>query len=249
MNLDSKYLPYFEKQRREKNPIFWSRFEKIDLTGLKVLEIGCGQGSMCIDIAAKGAANVFGLDIDNQLIEFANQNLHKRFPQFTGIVSFLCLNLADLPEDRFDIIISKAAFEHVLNLEMLLEEMNKRLKTGGKIYTGFGPLYNSPWGDHKRTKAVIPWGHLILPQPFLKKRINKNRKNKINSFRDLGLNLLSLKQYKEIFNSSPLHTTDFRTNVSENKLSKLLPMICKIPFLREYFTFNIYCILEKKDVP
>lgn len=38
---------------------------------------------------------------------------------------------------------------------------------------GFAPLYHSPYGDHKRTEALMPWGHLIFPENFLIKRLNK----------------------------------------------------------------------------
>ena len=68
----------------------------------------------------------------------------------------------------FDYIVAKNSFEHIIGLEKMLEEMKKRLKPGGNIYTGFGPLYNSPNGPHME-KIIIPWGHLIFPDVIFSK--------------------------------------------------------------------------------
>jgi len=112
--------------------------------------------------------------------------------------------------------------------------MKKRLRKGGKIYIGIGPLYNSPYGDHKRTKAFIPWGHLIFPETFLLRRLNKHRQEKITSIYELGLNKLSLAEYKTLFYNSGLHVSYFRVNVN-NPISRLFSLIRRVPFLEEFF--------------
>ena len=42
-----------------------------DLTGKKVLDIGCGMGQHALQYAKKGAASVLGIDISEKMLEFA----------------------------------------------------------------------------------------------------------------------------------------------------------------------------------
>lgn len=133
----------------------------------------------------------------------------------------------------------------MLNLDNVMIEIYKRLKTRGKLYVGFGPLYNSPFGDHKRARAMIPWGHLIFPESFLIKRLNRKYQNKIESIYDLGLNKLSLSEYKDILPNSGLDVLFFRVNYSNKLLIRLFSLIRRVPFLEEYFSFDLFCILDK----
>jgi 2-polyprenyl-3-methyl-5-hydroxy-6-metoxy-1,4-benzoquinol methylase len=240
-------LRYFKYRQQRRDPIFQKRFHSIDFSGLKVLEIGCGYGSLCIDAAARGASQVIGIDINHHYIDFANKVLELHYSQFAHSIRFCTTPLEQLQETGFDIILSNASFEHIFDLDDMLAQMKKRLKPGGRIYTGFGPLYNSPRGDHGWCKTKIPWGHLIFSENSILERLNKNRKDPICSISDLGLNRLSFKQYIDIFAHSGLRIVDLRTNVHENRVYSLLTnILCRIPFLKEYFTFNIYCILQKE---
>jgi 2-polyprenyl-3-methyl-5-hydroxy-6-metoxy-1,4-benzoquinol methylase len=127
-----------------------------------ILDVGCGHGALCIDLALSGAEKVAGIDIDHDRLEFAQNNLKQNYPQLMDRVAFLEIDLKDYPTDvLFDYIVSKDSFEHIIDLSGMLREMNKRLKQGGLIFTGFGLLYNDFYCDHKRTKSIIPWGHLM----------------------------------------------------------------------------------------
>lgn len=240
-------LDYFKKGEVE-NPQFWSRLKRDpSFEGLTVLDIGCGHGSLCVDMASKGTKKVVGIDINDKLIRFARENVLLNYPQLQDKIDFRCCDIAELDEgESFDIIVSKSAFEHILNLDNVLFEIYKRLKTGGKLYVGFGPLYNSPFGDHKRTKAIIPWGHLIFPESFLIKRLNITRQNKIESIHNLGLNKLSLSEYKDILFNSGLDVLFFGVN-GNTPIPRLFSLIRRVPFLEEYFSISLFCILEKSN--
>ena len=174
MTLKKEDTDYFEKGG-EDNVNFWSRFlNKPNLNGATVLDIGCGHGRLCIDMALEGASKVIGLDINPHLIYFAQENLINNFPHLAGIVEFIhsdiqCFNR----EMTFDYIVSKDTFEHILDLEDVIKEMAARLRTVGTIYVGFGPLYFSSRGDHRRTKLNLPWGHLIVPDSVILRRLNE----------------------------------------------------------------------------
>ena len=245
MELSPADLKYFRRGERD-NPRFWSRFGGCPLLeGKRVLDVGCGHGSLCVDTARAGAARVVGLDLNAKLIDFAHANVQQNYPELTSTLSFHHLNLSDYPLDSFDYILSKDSFEHILDLSGMLAEMSKRLAPGGRIYTGFGPLYNSPFGDHGMAYSRIPWAHVFLGKKRFAERVNRRWTHKVNSIYDLGLNGLSFADYQRIFQDSGLNIVYFETNCSTKTISKVFSILRKAPFLTEYFTHNIHCILEK----
>ncbi len=99
--------------------------------------------------------------------------------------------------------------------------------------TGGGMTSPDFWAE------LNPWSHYI-------NKLNKSRINKVESISDLGLNGLSLKQYEKLFfHTKGLKVIDFRTNVTQKFLGKLSKTVASIPGLKEYFTYNINCILER----
>ncbi len=248
--LNEEDLQYFKRGELE-NPKFWSRLGgEPSFKNKKILDIGCGHGSLAIFIALRGAKEVIGVDINKKLIKFANQNLNQNYPQLKKIVKFKNCNISELNTSNFDIIVSKDSLEHIIELYKCLSQIKFKLNPDGKVYFGFGPLYNSPFGDHGRLKAKIlwehvkiPWGHIILPEKFLINRLNKKNGTNITNVEELGLNKFSLKDYKTIFNKSGLKIEFLKTNVSKKLSSKILNLMKVCPFIKEYFTHNIYCIL------
>jgi len=245
MELSPTDLKYFRKGERE-NPRFWTRFGgQPVLEGKRVLDVGCGHGSLCVDTARAGAAKVVGLDLNSKLIDFANTNLQQNYPELLDTLSFQHLNLNDYAVEPFDTILSKDSFEHILDLSGMLAEMSKRLAPGGRIYAGFGPLYNSPTGDHGMAYSPIPWAHVFLGKKRFAERVDRRWTHEVQSIYDLGLNGLSFADYRRIFQESGLKLVYFETNCSDKTISTVFSVLRRAPFLTEYFTHNIYCILEK----
>ena len=69
----------------------------------------------------------------------------------------------------------------------------------------------------------------------------------ISSMYDLDLNKMSVSDFRRVFRESGLTIVDFSVNQSTSLKSKISSAFCKVPFLENYFTHNIYCILEKKS--
>jgi 2-polyprenyl-3-methyl-5-hydroxy-6-metoxy-1,4-benzoquinol methylase len=241
---DAEDQEYFRRGASE-NPRFWTRHGGMpDLRGASVLDIGCGHGSLCIDMALAGAARVVGLDIDDRRVTFANANLNANFPQLRESVRFENRDLRDHRSTPFDFIVSKDTFEHLLDVPGALAEIAKHLRPGGRAYIAAGPLYNSPYGDHGRTRAVIPWGHVIIPERLLLARLRRTG-HPARSVFDLGLNKLALRDYRRLFNTSGMRVVRFSINESDRLISRIFAQLRKVPLLEELCSHNLYSILEK----
>ena len=145
MDLTKSNVKIFNRGRHFENPRFWSRFSvKPNFQGATVLEIGSGWGSLCVDIALAGASKVVGLDLKSDLINFATQHIEQNFPQLVNIIEFKDIDLKFYGNTAFDYIVSKDSFEHIIDVPGMLKEMKKRLKPGGKIFIGFGPIIYQP---------------------------------------------------------------------------------------------------------
>ena len=249
-------IDYFNRGRDE-NPEFWKNLSggggKPDFKDAVVVDVGCGHGSLCIDIAKLGAKKVIGIDLDEKRIDFANENLKKNYPELINTVEFKVMDVRDLKESNIDYFVSKDTFEHIIELKEVLSSMIDKLRSDpdkkGRIYLGFGPLWNSPEGAHERYEMPIRnwWSHLLFSEEYYINRLNKKRslENQISSTYDLGLNKLSLAQYKKIFNECGANIIYFRVNKITSIPNRFFSILAKIPILEEYCSLHIFCILEK----
>ena len=244
--IDQKELDYFNYGKIE-NQKFWRRFgHKPNLQNRNVLDFGCGHGALCIELANLGASKVIGIDLEEKLLNFANINLQQNYKNYQSIINFQKKDLLNANfENKFDFIVTKDTFEHSLNLPEILNKFYEILEKGGKVYAGFGPLYNFYNGDHGRTKMYLPWFHLLFPEKIIINRYNKNHLNKIEHIQDLGLSKYSLKNYEDFFKNSKFKITYYKTNQSDHPVSKVFNFLSNLKIFKEYCTYNIYCILEK----
>jgi len=237
----------WNERRKRRISKFWLRLGgKPPLEGMTILDLGCGGGYLSLDMASNGASKVIGIDIDADSISYARRKL-KAFAELSDKVAFLCMDLKEYdPREKFDLMVSQDAFEHILNLETLLPEIIKRLKPGGRLYVGFGPLWNSPYGGHRRMKMPIPWGHVIFPEKMLLKWVNLFYDKKFHSIMEMGLNKLSVRDYKKLLLENPaLRVKYWKINHEDRLISRIFAKLAQVPFLEELFSHDIYAVLEK----
>jgi len=100
----------------------WSIVGQHDWTGLRVLDIGCGEGMLPAMIAHAGAKEVVGVDYSKEAIDNANIKFN------IDNLSFVCGDYKDI-KGNFDIVTMQGVLEH-------LDEPWKELKNIADNYLG-----------------------------------------------------------------------------------------------------------------
>lgn len=124
----------------------------------KILDVGCGKGEVgYILLTKKISKYVYGVDVDEDALKEARKK---------GLLTFkVDLNSEKLPfpEEFFDIIISLDVIEHIINIDNMMSEIRRVLKTNGiliistpnvqfiyhiiRLILGYGP--RTSFGDAK----------------------------------------------------------------------------------------------------
>lgn len=97
----------------------------------KILDCGCGEGLYLLAINETSQdAEIYGFDIDSASIEIAKKHLAK-----STNVDFKIGNICNMPypDNFFDKICCSEVLEHVKDDKEALSELNRVLKTGGKL--------------------------------------------------------------------------------------------------------------------
>lgn len=120
--------------------------------GEKILDVGCGQGEFCRELAEKGA-QVVGVDSSRKLIDIAKKrsarfNIHYRVAD-AG-------NLEGMQDGTFDAACSILALQNMEDIAAVSKETARVLKKGGRLVWVLNhPCFRIPrqsgWGfDDKR---------------------------------------------------------------------------------------------------
>ena len=119
------------------------------LTGLNVLDLGCGAGRDCYLLSALVGKNgrVTGIDMTPQQLAIAKRHIDYHSNQFgynKSNVRFLqgnleALSLLDLEDASFDLIVSNCVLNLCTNKNTVLRDAYRLLKPGGEMY--FSDVY------------------------------------------------------------------------------------------------------------
>jgi 2-polyprenyl-3-methyl-5-hydroxy-6-metoxy-1,4-benzoquinol methylase len=116
---------------------------------LRVLDLGCGNGSLSHQIAKQGY-DVVGVEDSSSGVLFASKN----FPECRFIKSSIYnLPYTDL-ENAFDIVFSAEVIEHLLYPKELLRAAKKCLKPGGLL------IVTTPYHGYWKNLAIALLGKM-----------------------------------------------------------------------------------------
>ncbi|MEA2059222.1 MAG: glycosyltransferase [Thermodesulfobacteriota bacterium] len=131
-----------------------------DISGKSILEIGADDAVLLSRFAEKGMA--LGLGVNNWYWS-------GRDPKIVRVTENIMISWGDIrslpvEDESFDIIFTIAAFEHIHELDIALQEMHRILKPGGIIYTCYGPIWSSAEGHHLWFERNGTWFKFSEPE-------------------------------------------------------------------------------------
>lgn len=107
----------------------WHQFRNLfpDMSGMKVLDLGCGYGWHCKYVAEQGAASVLGIDLSEKMIARAREiNGDERITyRICGLEEY------EYPEEEYDCVVSNLALHYIEDLDSVYQKICRTLKPGG----------------------------------------------------------------------------------------------------------------------
>ena len=128
-----KFFDEYAKMSRSREGLAeageWHQFRKMfpDLTGFKVLDLGCGYGWHCKYAAEQGAESVLGIDLSEKMIrEAEKRNADARITyRICGLEEY------EYPAGIYDCVISNLALHYIEDLDSVYRNICRTLKPGG----------------------------------------------------------------------------------------------------------------------
>ena len=267
--LSSKSRYDYEKNRDYFN-VYFPKFNKEEFKNKEVLEIGSYTGgSLAYWIEYYGFSKGCGIDINPTFAEAGNtfakeKNINATFT--TGFGEDL-----PYPDNSFDFIVSYDVFEHVRDLRIVMGEVSRVLKPGGRLLAVF-PQFYQPLESHLTLVSKTPALHWIFSGQTLTDAYNeiidergeaaywyKSENKKLEYWEEhQHLNGITIRKFKKIISKNQLWVTDYWGNspiLSDGKKSemlifKILRLLfiipARIPLLNELFLGRICCVLTNK---
>jgi len=242
LNAEKYVIPFIE----EKFPV---------KAGMRILEIGCGEGGVLKAFINKGCEGV-GVELDAPRVVDANKFLTEDIA--AGRLRFVVKDIyeVDVKKDfngLFDIIVLKDVIEHIHDQAKLIGWMKNFLKPGGIVFFGFPPWY-MPFGGHqqicKSRISRLPYIHL-LPKGMYK-CVLRNRKENVEEMMEIRDTGISIERFEKICKKEGytlFHTGHYLINpIYEWKFGwkprKQIGLIKLIPFFRNFLTTCVYYIIQ-----
>lgn len=140
--------------RAARDRVQWAH-HKVDLAGLRVLEVGCGNGYEVWSMAHNLGADAYGVDIQepDSWQDLVGDRVHLQKVDLTEENPF--------PENHFDRVVSYTTWEHVLHPHRLLEETFRIMKPGGLQWLRAN-LWAGPQASHRYRDIHFPWPHHLF---------------------------------------------------------------------------------------
>ena len=170
--------------------------------GKVVIDFGCGDGEDAVEIAARGAKKVIGIDIREHALANARNTAAAR-----GVAERCIFTTAT--NEKADVILSIDAFEHFDEPGEILRIMRRLLKDDGCVIAAFGPTWYHPLGGH--LFSVFPWAHLVFTEASLIRWRSDFKTDGATRFCEAegGLNQMTIRRFRSIVAESDFKFAEF----------------------------------------
>lgn len=221
-----------------------------------VLDVGCGAGGKTMYYASQGVKHIVGMDIVSHYKAEAEQLAEQLgyADRFTFVVGDAAHT--QFPDNHFDTIIMNDAMEHVDRPDLVLDEVRRILKPGGRLYVNFPPYYH-PFGAHLSDLIAIPWVHMFFSEDTLVAAYKELCKTVPDGNERIAFRISTNEQGKEYFSyinhmtikrfdGLRAHAGMKQAYYREVPLRGFLTPLAKLPLLKECFVKMVVCVFEKQ---
>ncbi|MBQ9363146.1 MAG: methyltransferase domain-containing protein [Bacteroidaceae bacterium] len=233
-----------------------TRWHKVE-AGMKVLEIGCGEGGNLLPFS-KAGCDVTGVDIASCRIEEAQRFFIGKQAKGTFIADDV-FNLKE-PEHKYDIILCHDVMEHLDHKDLFLLRISDYLNKDGIIFMAF-PAWQMPFGGHQqicRNKILshLPFVHL-LPGVLYKEiiRLSGESDAYFNELMSIKRTQITIELFEKLVNQTDLMVKDrtlylvnphYQVKFGLNPRKLRFPF-SSVPYLRNYLSSCCFYILKKAN--
>lgn len=122
-------------------------------SGGYALDIGCGSGSMILELLNHGACEIEGVDVSNCMVELAQEKF-----LFDPRIHIRTGDFMDMDRLGFDLTIAFNSYHHFLNPEIFAQKAHSLLRENGRLTIAYG-------FNRKQSNRIIE----TLPEAFSRK--------------------------------------------------------------------------------
>ena len=186
----------------------------VPLRGARMLDIGASPHGYALERALEHGASLYvgvGLDIPTPEIAIDADGR-------VGILVNENASALPFPGDTFDAVVSVSTLEHVDDVDAVLDEIARVLRSGGAALLTFEPIWSCSYGHHLHhlgdwARAIPPWSHLLHdPDRFraaMRDRWPAQAAVTLDEavewiYRSAAINRLTIREYRERLERSAL---------------------------------------------
>jgi 2-polyprenyl-3-methyl-5-hydroxy-6-metoxy-1,4-benzoquinol methylase len=228
--------------------------------GMRILEIGCGEGGVLVPFLERGCTAV-GVELDIPRLELGKTYMQTYLAN--GSLQMIAKDIYQVnPQQElgglFDVIILKDVIEHIHDQNKLIAWMKTFLVPNGIVFFGFPP-WQMPFGGHQQVMrhkllSKLPYFHL-LPMAVYKKILAWGGEH-VAMFAEIKETKISIEKFERLALQNGYHILH-KTHYLINPIYKFkfgwkpktqLPFISRIPWFRNFVTTCVYYCIQNKTL-
>lgn len=225
----------------------------VEPAGLRMLDVGCGDGGGLAAMVDSGMI-CKGFDVHPRRIALARaMNGDRAMDLREGDIYRTPVPFAG---ETFGLVVLHDVFEHLDEKERVLEVLASYLVPGGKLLITFPPFY-SAYGGHQQLMrtwfARLPFAHLIPGMvSVVFPRLRGESRDFVEEIQKLCRLRMGIGKFERLLARVPLRAAVRRTYlISPNHIRfGLRPMasgvLGRLPLIRELFTSGVVYVLERR---
>lgn len=222
--------------------------------GLKILEIGCGEGGNLKPFLDRGY-DCTGIDINAKQIENAKLFFagHEHIDKLTLITD----DIYDIKKpQRYDLIMLRDVIEHIPNQERFMAFLKNFMAPDGIVFFGF-PAWQMPFGGHQQVCisfiSKMPFIHLLPAKVYawLLRKAGEDEARVLDllQIKETGITIERFERILRHENYTILKKTlwfiqpNYEVKFHLRKL-RVAPILRSLPWIRNFYTTAGYYVIK-----